>query len=161
MFTSANSSEISFCGPPWRNTAKWRHTYIQKYTHRDTLLDTQRDSEPDPHIHEHTHTYPDTHEHTHICTHTHRHTHTFHTSKSHTSEGTLYAMRRITRFFYKQCFFSAQAQMLLSAIQNSLNLTSPYLTKRCLKYYLGREQSFDKGKFQPSVAYKSVYIRRS
>ena len=65
--------------------------------------------------------------------------------------------------------FSAQVQMLLSEIQNSLKLALPYLTKRCLKYYLGREQSFDKGsrvqfsifsektvKFQPSVGYKSV-----
>ena len=56
-------------------------------------------------------------------------------------------------------------------IQNSLKLALSYLTKRCLKYYLGREQSFEKGfrgqfsifsevlkmgKFQPSVAYKSV-----
>ena len=63
--------------------------------------------------------------------------------------------------------------MLLSEIQNSLKLALPYLTKRCLKYYLGRKQSFGKGfrvqfsifseilkigKFQPSgsVAYKSV-----
>ena len=39
-----------------------------------------------------------------------------------------------TRYFiYKQCFFSAQAQMLLSEIQNSLKLALPYLTKRCLK----------------------------
>ena len=44
-----------------------------------------------------------------------------------------------------QWFISAQAQMLLSEIQNSLKLALPYLTKRCLKYYLGREQSFDKG----------------
>ena len=65
--------------------------------------------------------------------------------------------------------------MLLSEIQNSLKLTLPYLTKRCLKYYLGREQSFGKGfrvqfsifsevlkigKFQPSVAYKSVAYKR-
>ena len=35
-------------------------------------------------------------------------------------------------------FFSALAQMLLSEIQNSLKLALPYLTKRCLKYYLGR-----------------------
>ena len=35
--------------------------------------------------------------------------------------------------------------MLLSEIQNSIKLALPYLTKRCLKYYLGREQSFDKG----------------
>ena len=41
--------------------------------------------------------------------------------------------------------FSVQAQMLLSEIQNSLKLALPYLTERCLKYYLGREQSFDKG----------------
>ena len=50
-----------------------------------------------------------------------------------------------TRFFYKQWSFSAQAQMLLSEIQNPLKLVLPYQTKRCLKYYLGREQSFDKG----------------
>ena len=50
-------------------------------------------------------------------------------------------MNIFTRFFYKQ-FFSAQAQMLLSEIQNSLKLALPYLTKRCLKYYLGRKQSF-------------------
>ena len=35
--------------------------------------------------------------------------------------------------------------MLLSEIQNSIKLALPYLTKRCLKYYLGRKQSFDKG----------------
>ena len=35
--------------------------------------------------------------------------------------------------------------MLLSEIQNSLKLALPYLTKTCLKYYLGREQSFGKG----------------
>ena len=34
--------------------------------------------------------------------------------------------------------------MLLSEIQNSLKLSLPYLTKRCLRR-LGREQSFDKG----------------
>ena len=52
-----------------------------------------------------------------------------------------------TRFFISisNAFFSAQAQMLLSEIQNSLKLALPYLTKKCLKYYLGREQSFDKG----------------
>ena len=33
----------------------------------------------------------------------------------------------------------------LSEIQNSLKLVLHYLTKRCLKYYLGREQLFDKG----------------
>ena len=70
--------------------------------------------------------------------------------------------------FYKQCFFSAQAQMLLNEMQNSLNLTLPYPIKRCLKYYLGREQSFDEvsectifseiGKFQPSVAYKACIL---
>ena len=47
--------------------------------------------------------------------------------------------------FYKQWIFSAQAQILLSEIQDSLKLALPYLTKRCLKYSLGREQSFDKG----------------
>ena len=36
--------------------------------------------------------------------------------------------------------FSVQAQMLLSEIQNSTKFALPYLTKRCLKYYLGREQ---------------------
>ena len=41
--------------------------------------------------------------------------------------------------------FLAQAQMLLSEIQNSLKLALPYLGKRCLKCYLGREQSFEKG----------------
>ena len=57
--------------------------------------------------------------------------------------------------------------MLLSEIQNSLKLALPYQTKRCLKYYLGRAQSFDKGfrvQFSifseiptiGSVAYKSV-----
>ena len=35
--------------------------------------------------------------------------------------------------------------MLLNEIQNSLKLALPYLTKGCLKYYLGRELSFDKG----------------
>ena len=47
--------------------------------------------------------------------------------------------------------------MLLSEIQNSLKLALPYLTKRCLKCYLGREQSFDKG----SVAYKSVALKKA
>ena len=41
-------------------------------------------------------------------------------------------------------FFSAQAQMLLSEILISQKLASPYQTKRCFKYYLGRELSFDK-----------------
>ena len=42
--------------------------------------------------------------------------------------------------FLLAMFFSAQAQMLLSEIQNSLNLklALPYQKKRCLKYYLGR-----------------------
>ena len=35
--------------------------------------------------------------------------------------------------------------MLLSKIQNSQKLALPYLTKRCLKRCLGREQSFGKG----------------
>ena len=63
---------------------------------------------------------------------------------------------------------------MLSEIHNSLKLALPYLSKRCLKYYLGREQSFDKGfrvqfsifsevlrigKFQPSIAYKSVVYK--
>ena len=70
--------------------------------------------------------------------------------------------------FHKECFFSAQAQILLSEIQNSIKIALPYLTKRCLKCYLGREQSFDQGfrvqfsigKFQPSVAYKSVAYKK-
>ena len=41
--------------------------------------------------------------------------------------------------FISNRFFSAQAQMLLIEIQNSLKLALPYLTKRCLKDYLGRE----------------------
>ena len=53
--------------------------------------------------------------------------------------------RATTRFFYKQWFFLAQAQMLFSKIQNSQKLALPYLTKRCLKRYLGKEQSFGKG----------------
>ena len=61
--------------------------------------------------------------------------------------------------------FLAQAQMLLSEIQNSLKLALPYLGKRCLKCYLGREQSFEKGfrvqfRIQPSVAYKSVAYKK-
>ena len=40
---------------------------------------------------------------------------------------------------------SAQAQMLLSEIQNPLKLVLPYMPKKVLRYYLGREQSFDKG----------------
>ena len=48
-------------------------------------------------------------------------------------------------FFINNGFFSAQAQMLLSEIQNSLKLALPYQIKRCLKCYLGKEQSFDKG----------------
>ena len=48
-------------------------------------------------------------------------------------------------FFLLAMLFSAQAQMLPSEIQNSLKLALPYLTKRCLKYFLGREQSFEKG----------------
>ena len=35
--------------------------------------------------------------------------------------------------------------MLLSEIPNSIKLALSCLTKRCLKCYLGREQSFDKG----------------
>ena len=41
--------------------------------------------------------------------------------------------------------FLAQAEILLGEIQNSLKLALPYQTKRSLKYYLGREQSFEKG----------------
>jgi len=41
--------------------------------------------------------------------------------------------------------FSAKAQMLLSKIQNSQKMALPYLTKKCLKRYLGKEQSFGKG----------------
>ena len=44
----------------------------------------------------------------------------------------------IHAFFISQFFFSVQAQ-------NSLKLALRYLTKRYLKYYLGREQSFGKG----------------
>ena len=36
----------------------------------------------------------------------------------------------VQAFFIKNAFL-AQAQMLLSEIQNSLKLTLPYLTKRC------------------------------
>ena len=66
--------------------------------------------------------------------------------------------------------------MLLSKIQNSQKLALRYLTKWYLKRYLGREQSFGKGfrvqfsifservlkigKFQPSVAYKSVAYKK-
>ena len=48
-----------------------------------------------------------------------------------------------TRFFISYAFL-AEAQMLLSEIKNSLKLALPFLTKRCLKFYLGGEQSFDK-----------------
>ena len=57
--------------------------------------------------------------------------------------------------------------MLLSGIRISRKLSLPYLTKRCLKYYLGREQSFDKDfrvqfSIFSSVAYKinNVYPDR-
>ena len=44
--------------------------------------------------------------------------------------------------YYVHAFFisNAQIQMLLREIQNSLKLVLTYLTKRCLKYYLGRVQ---------------------
>ena len=36
-------------------------------------------------------------------------------------------------FLISNVFFSAQAQMLLSEIQNSIKLALPYLAKRCIK----------------------------
>ena len=47
--------------------------------------------------------------------------------------------------FLQAMVFSAQTQMLLSKIQNSQKLALPYLTKWCLKRYLGREKSFGTG----------------
>ena len=47
-----------------------------------------------------------------------------------------------TRFFLLAMLFFDPGS---SEIQISQRLALPYLTKRCLKYYLGREQSFDKG----------------
>ena len=66
--------------------------------------------------------------------------------------------------FLLAMLFSALAQILLSGIQIPQKLALPYLTKRCLKYYLGRQhlRSFDKGfRVQFSIfseikAYKSV-----
>ena len=62
--------------------------------------------------------------------------------------------------------------MLLSEIQNSLKSALPYQTIRCSKYYLGREvlefssqyyrrQVLKIGKFQPSVAFKSVAYKKN
>ena len=48
----------------------------------------------------------------------------------------------LTRFFYKHCNIFAQAQMLLNKSLIFWKGTLPYLTKRCSKCYLEREQSF-------------------
>ena len=70
-------------------------------------------------------------------------------------------------------FFSTQAQMLLSKIEFSKKLALPYMTKRCLKCYLGREKSFEKGlgvfrdlcfrigQFQATVATKEKVCEQS
>ena len=42
-------------------------------------------------------------------------------------------------------FFDPGSNNAYSENQNSLKLALPYLTKGCLKCYLGREQSFDEG----------------